>query len=96
MIWYWVSALAEHNQAFVGHQDGYLATLYHFRYAKGRKNVMSEDINRFDDCKLSNAKFFLNSECYPYDELNLDFDKNRYAILYDLYARFCKGYLLGS
>jgi len=26
------------------------------------------------------------------DDLNLDFDKNRCAILYDLYARFCKGY----
>ena len=26
-------------------------------------------------------------ECYPYDDLNLDFDKNRCAILYDLYAR---------
>jgi len=30
--------------------------------------------------------------CYLYDDLNLDFDKNRCAILYDLYARFCKGY----
>ena len=57
---------------------------------------MSENINRFDDYKLSNAKLFLNSECYPYDELNLDFVKNRYTILYNLYARFCKGYLLGS
>jgi len=31
-------------------------------------------------------------KCYPYDDLNLDFDKNRCVILYDLYARFCKGY----
>ena len=53
---------------------------------------MSEDISRFDDCKLTNAKLYLNSECYPYDDLNLDFDQNRCAILYDLYARFCKGY----
>ena len=54
-----------------------------------RKNV--EDISRFDDYKLINTKLYLNSECYPYD-LNLDFDKNKCAILYDLYARFCKGY----
>jgi len=53
---------------------------------------MSEDISRFDDCKLTNAKLYLNSECQPYDNLNLDFDENRCAILYDLYARFCKGY----
>jgi len=53
---------------------------------------MSEDISRFDDCKLTNAKLYLNSECYLYDNLNLDFNKNRCAILYDLYACFCKGY----
>ncbi|XP_018051945.1 PREDICTED: uncharacterized protein LOC108689598 [Atta colombica] len=63
-----------------------------FAMQTDRKNVMSEDISRFDDCKLINAKLYLNSECYPYDDLNLDFDKNRCAILYDLYARFCKGY----
>ena len=53
---------------------------------------MSEDISRFNDCKLINAKLYLNLECYLYDNLNLDFDKIRCAILYDLYARFCKGY----
>ncbi|KYN36138.1 hypothetical protein ALC56_09513 [Trachymyrmex septentrionalis] len=62
-----------------------------FAMQTGRKNIMSEDVNRFDHCKLTNAKLYLNTECYPYD-LNLDFDKNRCAILYDLYARFCKGY----
>ena len=57
-----------------------------FAMQTGRKNIMSEDINRFDDCKLTNAKLYVNSECYPYDDLNLDFDKNRCAILYNLYA----------
>ncbi|XP_070168325.1 uncharacterized protein [Polyergus mexicanus] len=58
----------------------------------GRKNVMSEDTSRFDDCKLTNVKLYLNSECYPYDDMNLDFDKNRWSILYDTYQRFCKKY----
>ncbi|XP_070167775.1 uncharacterized protein [Polyergus mexicanus] len=58
----------------------------------GRKNVMSEDTSRFDDCKLTNVKLYLNSECYPYDDMNLDFDKNRWSILYDTYQRFCKNY----
>ena len=48
-------------------------------------------VSRFDH-KLTNAKLYLNTECYPYDDLNLDFDKNRCAILYDFYERFCKGY----
>ncbi|KAM0728881.1 hypothetical protein ACS0PU_004235 [Formica fusca] len=57
-----------------------------------RKNVMSEDTSRFDDCKLTNVKLYLNSECYPYDDMNLDFDKNRWSILYDTYQRFCNNY----
>jgi len=63
-----------------------------FALQTGLKNVMSEDVSRFDDCKLTNVKLYLNSECYPYDGMNLDFDKNRWSILYDMYARFCKNY----
>ena len=48
-----------------------------FALQTSRKNVISENISRFNDCKLTNAKLYLNSECYPYDDLNLDFDKNR-------------------
>jgi len=53
---------------------------------------MFEDTGRFDHCKLNNVKLYLNSECYPYDVMNLDFDKNRWSILYDTYVRFCKNY----
>ncbi|XP_036147653.1 uncharacterized protein LOC118647252 [Monomorium pharaonis] len=63
-----------------------------FALQTGRKNIVSEDLSRFDHCKLTNVKLYLNSECYPYDDMNLDFDKNKWAILYDMYARFCKGY----
>ena len=63
-----------------------------FALQTGRKNVMSKDASLFDECKLTNVKLYLNSEFYPYDDLNLDFDKNRYAILFDIYARFRKTY----
>ncbi|XP_036143347.1 uncharacterized protein LOC118645748 [Monomorium pharaonis] len=63
-----------------------------FALQAGRKNVMLEDASRFNDCKLTNVKLYLNSECYPYDDMNLDFDKNRWSILYDMYTRFCKDY----
>jgi len=63
-----------------------------FALQVGRKNIMSENMSRFDHCKLNNVKLYLNSECYPYDDMNLDFDKNRWSILYDMYARFCKNY----
>ncbi|RLU26805.1 hypothetical protein DMN91_000602 [Ooceraea biroi] len=58
----------------------------------GRKNVPNEDITVFNDCKLINVKLYLNSECYPYDDMNLDFDRSRYAILYEMYSRFRKAY----
>jgi hypothetical protein len=63
-----------------------------FALQTGRKNIMSEDMSRFDNCKLTNVKLYLNSECYPYDDMNLDFDRNRWSILYDTYASFCKNY----
>ena len=58
----------------------------------GRKNVLSENAAQFDACKLTNVRLHLNSDFYPYDDMNLDFDRNRYAILYDMYARFRKAY----
>ncbi|XP_012542632.1 uncharacterized protein LOC105840291 [Monomorium pharaonis] len=65
-----------------------------FALQAGRKNIMLEDTSRFDHCKLTNVKLYLNSQCYPYGrgDMNLDFDKNRSSILYDTYVRFCKTY----
>ena len=57
-----------------------------------RKNVMPEDITMFNNCKLSNVKLFLNSEFYPYDDMNLDFDKNKHTILFHMYTQFHKSY----
>ncbi|XP_043264182.1 uncharacterized protein LOC122404313, partial [Colletes gigas] len=51
----------------------------------GRKNIMSQDASNFDACNLTNVKLYLNSDFYPYDDLNLDFDKNRYAILFYIF-----------
>jgi len=48
-----------------------------FALQTGRKNIMSENTSWFDHCKLNNVKLYLNSECYPYDDMNLDFEKNR-------------------
>jgi len=50
---------------------------------------MSRDVSVFDNCNLTNVKLYLNSEFY-YNDLN--FGKNRYAILFDMYARFRKAY----
>jgi len=47
---------------------------------------MAKHKTYLDNCKLTNVKLYLNSEFFPYDDLNLDFDKHRTAILYDMYV----------
>ena len=46
----------------------------------------------YNTCKLTNVKLYLNSEFYPYDDLNLNFNKRRAALLYDMYLRFRTSY----
>jgi len=53
-----------------------------FTLQTNRKNNMITHKIYFDNCKLTNVKLYLNSEFFPYDDLNLDFDKRRTAILY--------------
>lgn len=53
-----------------------------------------EKEGKFIHSNLVNVKVHLNSEAYPYDDLNLKFDENRYAVLYDMYAKFQQNYFL--
>lgn len=48
--------------------------------------------NTFQHCDLTNIKVHLNSDVYPYDDLNLKFDRNRFALLYDMYQKFQQSY----
>lgn len=57
-----------------------------------RNNKIAKNISHFDNCELTDLKVSLNSECYPYENLNINFDKNQYAILYDMYCKFQESY----
>lgn len=57
-------------------------------FQTNKHNSITADKSRFDHCQLSNLKLFLNSECYPYDNLNTNFEQNQYAVLYEMYCRF--------
>jgi len=46
----------------------------------GRKNTMSRDASVFDDCNLINVKLHLNSDFYPYVDLNVDIGKNSHPV----------------
>lgn len=61
-------------------------------FQTGRKNNKSLYVNHFDHCNISNVKLFLNSQSYPYGNLNLDIERNQFAILYDMYTNFQANY----
>ncbi|XP_024875612.1 uncharacterized protein LOC112457001 [Temnothorax curvispinosus] len=63
-----------------------------FALQTGRSNNLLKHASEFNDGNLTNVKLYLNSDFYPYDDMNLDFEKRRTAILYEMYAKFRKSY----
>ena len=67
-----------------------------FGFQTNRKNnvyflfslAVSRNWSHFDHCNISDIKLFLNSQSYPYGNLNLDIEKNQYALLYEMYSNF--------
>ncbi|XP_046749818.1 uncharacterized protein LOC124413336 [Diprion similis] len=57
-------------------------------FQTARKNEALKNANEFDHCRIRDVKLFLNSQCYPYGNLNLDISNNQYVILYDMYVQF--------
>ena len=57
-----------------------------------RKNKNDEDCSKFNHLNLSNVKLFLNSQYYPYHDLNLDILRNNSMILYNMYCNFQAAY----
>ena len=87
---YVLHSVTEYDQVFMSCQKAiqleksrYVTFILH----TGQKNIMSRNISVIDDYNLSNMKLYLNSVFYLYDDLNLDFGKKRYAVLFDMYAR---------
>jgi hypothetical protein len=63
-----------------------------FAFQTDRDNKPRVRADRFDHCKLKNLKVFLNSEYYPYDDLNLDFENHEFTKAYEMFARFRESY----
>ena len=61
-------------------------------FQTNRKSRRQVNASQFDHCHISNVKLFLNSQCYPYGNLNLDIYRNQYAVLYDMYTNFQNAY----
>lgn len=59
-----------------------------FAFQTGKRQSITKNAGTFDHCNLKNIKLYLNSQFFPYDNLHLDFAKDRYKVLYEMYAKF--------
>lgn len=57
-------------------------------FQTGRKNTAEKDASAFDHCSLQDIKVYIENECYPAENLNLNFGQQRYFILYRMFAMF--------
>ena len=48
--------------------------------------------NALTHSNLTNVKVHLNSDSYPYEDLQIRFDLHRFALLYEMYAKFQQSY----
>ena len=61
-------------------------------FSTDRKGKLAKNYSLFDHCKIFNVKLYLNSEMYPYDNLNIDVSRGKTASLYEMYSEFQEGY----
>ena len=61
-------------------------------FQTNRKGQALQNASRFDHYNISDVKLFLNSQYYPYDNMNLDISRNQYASLYGMFANFQHAY----
>ncbi|XP_046751321.1 uncharacterized protein LOC124414418 [Diprion similis] len=57
-------------------------------FQTSRKNKIGKNASHFDHCNVTDVKLLLNSQSYPYGNLNLNMSRNLYALLYEMYANF--------
>lgn len=57
-----------------------------------RNNQLANNATQFDHCNVIDAKVYLNSECYPKENLELNYGGSRCAIAYEMYTKFQESY----
>lgn len=57
-----------------------------------RLGKIGKKMNEYDHCSIKNLRVYLNTERYPYDNLNIDFANNHFATLYLMYSQFQSAY----
>lgn len=62
----------------------------------GRGSNIKADSSRFDHCKITDVKLFLNTACYPYDNMKLNFENDDYHEIIMQFYEIQKRYYNGS
>lgn len=65
-------------------------------FQTNRSNTTANDASIFDHRDVSDVKLHLNSECYPYENMNLNFDQNHHIAAYLNFAKFQDSYYHGQ
>lgn len=65
-------------------------------FQTNRKNRIAGDCSTFDHINLTDIKVHLNSESYPYENMNLAFGSNKYVQAYQNFFMFQKTYYHGN
>ena len=61
-------------------------------FQTARNNSRHVSTAEFDHCNITNVKLFLNSQYYPYGNMNLNIKNNQFALLYEMFAKFQESY----
>ena len=61
-------------------------------FQTARNNNNAKNASQFDICDLNSIKLFLNSQYYPYGNLNLDIARGQFASIFKMFLNFQRAY----
>ena len=61
-------------------------------FQTNRNENIHADMSKFDHCQLRNCRLFLNSQQYPSENLDLDFNNGKYVTAYQMFTEFQLAY----
>lgn len=57
------------------------------------RNQSNKDSSKFDHCNVTNVKLYLNSEQFPYTNMEIEFNQNQFEDIYYKFIKFQETYL---
>lgn len=61
-------------------------------FQTNKKNILATRAAHFDNINIRDISLSLNSERYPYEQMDLNFTENRYTTAFNMYTKFQESY----